>query len=84
MPNGISVKQAIDNELNGKDKYTIQDTIKCIKHIADGIDNLPVAKCQSRLNALESDSKWYKKIGAALWALTGGLIVWVIKEFLSK
>jgi len=83
MANGISVKQAIENELDGKDAYTINDAIKCIKHIANGIDNLPVAKCQTRLTNLETEMKFHKRFLSAVWGLTGGTIV-IIGQYIYQ
>ncbi|GAH00920.1 unnamed protein product, partial [marine sediment metagenome] len=31
MANGITVKQAIENDLGDKEKFTVEDTVKCIK-----------------------------------------------------
>ena len=84
MANGLSVKQAIENELDGKEKYSIDDTVKCIKHIAAGIDNLPVTQCQKRLDVLESDSRWYKRIYVFIAGIIGGSLAIVGEWFLHR
>lgn len=84
MVNGITVKQAIENELDGKDKYTINDIVKCIKHIADGIDNLPVDQCQERLRKLEGSMRLHKRVLSAIWSVSGGVIVLGAQFIINK
>jgi len=81
---GISVKQAIENELEGKDEYSIKDTVTCIKHIAQGLDNLPCSSQGDRLTILESQAKWYRKAFGTLWGVTGGALVLAVNYFLGK
>jgi len=90
MANGITVKEAIENELEGKSAYTVNDTIKCIKHIASGIDNM-ACNCKDdkknpikRIDNLESEMKFHKRFLSAVWGLTGGVIVFILQYFYNK
>jgi len=71
--NGISVKQAIEIELEGKATITNEDTVKCIKHLATGIDNMN--EKVSRVEKNESRLKWHEKIFGAVYAATIGTII---------
>ena len=75
MVNGISVKQAIENELADKTEYTISDTIKCIKHLASGFDNMKCVSMDARVSKLEEAARWSKKIFVVVWGITGGALV---------
>ena len=70
MANGITIKQAIDNELEGKDKVTLDDTVTCIKHIASGIDAALDMKTQVKKNT-KRISKIYM-LGVAFTILLSG------------
>ena len=78
MANGISVKQAIENELADKTEYTTADTIKCIKHLASGFDNLN--GIDKRLDAVENRVKWHSKIFVGIWTVTAGLVAGAVKK----
>ena len=75
MANGITVKQAIETELEGKTEFTTQDTVKCIKHIADGLDNLQCGKVYKEVKALESRVKFHEKIFGAVYTVTIGTVI---------
>ena len=80
MPNGLSVKQAIENELEGKDEYTINDTVKCVKHIADGLDNLQCSTIATKVDKLETRVKFHAKIFGTVYAVTIGLVIAYLKS----
>ena len=71
--NGYTVKQAIDIELDGKSEITNEDTVKCIRHLATGIDNMS-AKVGS-IDKLESRMKWHEKIFGAVYTITIGTVI---------
>jgi len=76
MANGnLTVKQAIDNDLEGKEQFTIEDTVKCIKHIAQGLDNLECSKVIARVSALEVKVKWHQRVFGALYTITIGAVI---------
>ena len=75
MANGITVKQAIETELEGKTEFTTQDTVKCIKHIADGLDNM-TGKID-KVDKIEIRIRWHERIFGAFYTVTiGAIVVW--------
>jgi len=75
MANGITVKQAIETELQGKTNFTTEDTVKCIKHIADGLDNLQCTAVTKKVDALERKVTFHARILSGLWAVTVGSVI---------
>ena len=73
MANGISVKQAIEIELEGKSTITNEDTVKCIKHLATGIDNM--SEKVGSVDKIESRIKWHEKIFGAVYTVTIGTVI---------
>lgn len=73
MPNGITVKQAIETELEGKTEFTVDDTIKCIKHIAGGLDNM--ARKIDKVDKIEIRIKWHERIFSAVYTITIGTVI---------
>ena len=68
MPNGFTPSNQF--EQYSYDKFeTITETLRKLPCQKDGFD-LP-----DRVTKLELESKWYRKILAGVWAITGGLIV---------
>jgi len=80
MANGITVRQAIDTELEGKNdaNMTNADTIRCIRHLAVGIDSMGTH--EKRLSGVERRVKLHTRIFIGVWSVTGGLIVAFFKK----
>ena len=77
MPNGWEPQSQFEQFVVDKMEYhtKILEKLPCQKEDYD----IP-----SRVQSLESDAKWYKRIFNVIWGVTGGVIVVVVEWILSR